>query len=224
MAYYSDYFSTTGITKDWSNDTFENDPTPWGFVEKHLRFWMGEMCDPQLGTIIAGSGYQDGSYSGVELKRVASSQTGGEGMLADIEIVGGGVSSVTITRKGNGFKTGDYLTVPNLAEVGGTGGGFQVEVTSADASIGFVYPSSRAIYPNYMVNQMIGFNRADSYKYGNNFYRTSNTSTVYSYGFYSHTPSTSNNNYGSWSNQITPTVAFWHPANGDGYELSLIHI
>ena len=160
----------------WSNDE-QTTPSVWGWYEQHMIAWMGELCDPQLGAITAGSGYQDGTYQNVELRRKTwLTDTGGKHMLATVTITGGGVSTVQITRKGNGFKTGDKLVIYNLAEVGGTGSGYEQEVESASAEIGFVHDTQTATYPTYMVGQKVGFNRDSSFNYGTMRYKSSNTS------------------------------------------------
>lgn len=57
-----------------------------------------------------GTGYTDGSYTGVELTSAT-----GTGMLADIVVAGGVVTSVTITAPGSGYVVGDALTIDPLA-------------------------------------------------------------------------------------------------------------
>ena len=218
MAFYSATYTTDESTlEEWSQNSFEDDPTPWGFFEKHIRIWMGEICDPQLGgQLVAGTGYQDGVYPNVDLNRVAYTQTGGENMKGTVTVTGGGVSSVEITQKGNGFKTGDYITALNLAQVGGTGGGFQAEITSANATIGMIKSFDFKPQNSYPVSMMIGYERQDGYSYGNEFRRTSSTTTVYQYGFYAYSQSTSNGGYGTWNNQLTTSANMWYSANGAG--------
>ena len=155
----------------WSNDE-QTIPSVWGWYEQHMIAWMGDLCNPQLGAITAGSGYQDGTYQNVELRRKDYAlNTGGKHMLATVTVVGGGVSTVAITRKGNGFKTGDTLVIYNLAEVGGTGSGYEQIVDSADASIGFILDTQQATYPTYTVGMKIGMDRDDSYNMGSMWFK-----------------------------------------------------
>lgn len=76
-----------------------------------------------LGTRTAGSGYTGtGTYNNVPL-------TGGTGSGAQATIVvsGGGVSAVTLTKRGRGFTVGDALSASN-ANLGGAGSGFSIPV------------------------------------------------------------------------------------------------
>ena len=79
-----------------------------------------------LGTIVPGTGYTNGTYTGVSL-------TGGYGSGAEATIVvaGGVVSTVTITAAGNYYVPGDVLTCPNTS-IGGTGTGWSVPVATSD--------------------------------------------------------------------------------------------
>lgn len=85
-------------------------------------------------TVVAGSGYTAGTYTGVSL-------TGGSGLSAAATIVvsGGGVSSVTLTNPGLDYAVGDALSALT-SQIGGTGSGFVLNVTSVNASgAGFTY-------------------------------------------------------------------------------------
>lgn len=77
-----------------------------------------------LGTIVAGTLYTDGTYTGVAL-------TGGTGTGAEATIVveDGAVTKVTITKDGKGYAVADELSAA-AANVGGTGSGFKVPVTA----------------------------------------------------------------------------------------------
>ena len=215
--------TTTTGRQLWSNDE-QATPSVWGWYEQHMITWMGEICDAQLGAITAGSGYQDGTYQNVELRRKDwQVHTGGRHMLATVVIAGGAVSTVTITQKGNGFKTGDVLVIYNLAEVGGTGSGYEQPLESANAEVGFVHDTQTATYPTYMVAQKVGFDRDDSYNIGTMMYKPSSTSTTYWLNNYIFTESASNNGYGGWTYQINRTYNTWYEANGDGYRISVIY-
>ena len=77
-----------------------------------------------LGAITAGSGYVNGTYTGVPLTLGA-----GENATATIVVSGGGVTSVTITNRGAGYQVGDSLSASNT-NLGGTGSGFAVAVSA----------------------------------------------------------------------------------------------
>lgn len=79
-----------------------------------------------LGAITGGSGYTDGTYTGVAL-----TDTYGVGATADIVVAGGTVTTVTLVAGGNYYTAGSSLTCPNTA-IGGTGSGFSVLVSTVD--------------------------------------------------------------------------------------------
>jgi len=78
-----------------------------------------------LGAITGGSGYADGSYTDVPL-------TGGLGFLAtaDITVLGGTVTAVTIVDRGAGYTIGDALSADDADLGGGGGSGFSIPVTA----------------------------------------------------------------------------------------------
>jgi hypothetical protein len=92
-----------------------------------------------LGTITAGSGYTNGTYTGVAL--IGGS---GTGAIATIVVAGGVVSTVTITSRGRGFIVGNIMSA-NSTDIGGTGSGFVVPVSAVYASTGFSVPVSTVV-------------------------------------------------------------------------------
>jgi len=81
-------------------------------------------------TLVGGSGYTNGTYTGVPLSYVTAGT--GSGASATIVVSGGAVTSVTIT--GSGF---DYLVFDKLtaaaALIGGTGSGFSFQVATVNS-------------------------------------------------------------------------------------------
>lgn len=77
-----------------------------------------------LGSITAGSGYVNGTYTVVSL-------TGGHGEFAFATIVVSGtdVTSVTLVGIGNGYQVGDVLSASN-SQLGGSGSGFSIPVAT----------------------------------------------------------------------------------------------
>lgn len=77
-----------------------------------------------LNTLVAGTSYTNGTYTGVAL-------TGGSGSgaLATIIVAGTVVSSVTITSNGVNYVVGDTLSA-TAATIGGTGSGFSIKVAT----------------------------------------------------------------------------------------------
>ena len=77
-----------------------------------------------FGNAVAGSGYSDGSYTGVAL-------TGGtgSGAIANITVSGGGVAvGSTLIDGGSGYKDTDQLSAADADLGGGGGSGFTIEV------------------------------------------------------------------------------------------------
>lgn len=77
-----------------------------------------------LGAITAGTLYTNGTYANVPL-------TGGTGTgaTANITVAGGGVTVVTLVNRGLGYTAADALSAA-AANIGGTGSGFSIPVTS----------------------------------------------------------------------------------------------
>ena len=100
-----------------------------------------------LTNLIGGTGYVDGTYKNVPLR-------GGFGILAmaTIIVVGGIVTSVTITNSGANFLVGDRLTSQN-SFLGGTGTGFTIDVAT-------ISNSTRAVY-NPSTSQNLLWNTVD---------------------------------------------------------------
>jgi hypothetical protein len=77
-----------------------------------------------LNTLVGGTVYTNGTYTNVTL-------TGGSGSGAKATIVvsGATVTSVTLTKAGNGYAIGDTLSA-TAASIGGTGSGFSIKVAT----------------------------------------------------------------------------------------------
>lgn len=81
-----------------------------------------------LGTITAGTLYTAGFYENVPLTGGA-----GTGAVANITVAGGGVTAVELVSLGSGYAGGTPLSA-SAANIGGTGSGFAVAVTSVFSS------------------------------------------------------------------------------------------
>jgi len=77
-----------------------------------------------LNTLVGGTLYTNGTYTNVTL-------TGGSGSGAKATIVvsGGSVTTVTLTKAGNGYSVGNTLSA-TAASIGGTGSGFLIKVAT----------------------------------------------------------------------------------------------
>lgn len=82
-----------------------------------------------VGTVVPGTGYANGTYENVPL-----SGGSGRGALATVVVASTVVSTVTITKGGEGYVVGDVLGIPG-AYAGGTGSGASVPAaTIADGA------------------------------------------------------------------------------------------
>ena len=207
MSVTTNIYSTTGLTL-WNGDL--STPSFNGILENSLTQWLGEICNMETGAIVAGSGYQDGVYQNVELIRNIPTP-GGRDVKATITVAGGAVSDVQITKKGNGFKAGDVLIVKNIAQVGGTGTGFTIDVTAGDASLGLIHSPSLKLADQFMNGFVFGVDRSTSYDHGAVFYKSSSTSTSTFSNVYNYYYSTSNSGYGTWSyTQSSYSLGTWY--------------
>ena len=101
-----------------------------------------------LGGVTGGSGYTDGTYTGVAL-----SGGSGKNATATVVIAGGVVTSATLTNAGVGYKQGDYLTVdPSII---GSGSGFSVPVSTLLTNRIGVLGAVSAAGTGYTVGQVV---------------------------------------------------------------------
>lgn len=84
-----------------------------------------------LGTVVAGTGYANGTYENVPLR----GSTTGTGALATVVVASTVVSTVTITKPGNNYVVADSLTA-DASYIGGTGSGFSVPVATIGDTAG----------------------------------------------------------------------------------------
>ena len=105
-----------------------------------------------LGTITGGTGYTNGTYTGVVMT-LSSGSTAVTYPTATIVVAGGVVTTVTLTSNGVGFKdTTTVLTAP-AASIGGTGSGFTVPVATLASGTGNVAVGYQAGYGNNSANK-----------------------------------------------------------------------
>ena len=207
--------STTG--RAWWDATATDTITDQ--LDEQIKLWLGEVCNPVLdaATLVGGSGYTDGTYSNVELIR-STNQLNGKNLEADVTVSSGAVSAVTITQKGHGFKTGDTLVVSSTAQVGGTGSGFSIDLASADASLCLIKSPDDSSSSTSRHGWSFGHGRgATNATYGSQWYLSSDTSSqFYHTHFYNWSDSTSNNNFGTYTNNSTENHDGWYEGIGDG--------
>lgn len=90
-----------------------------------------------LGAITAGSLYTNGTYTNVPL-------TGGtgSGAKATITVSGAAVTAVTLTARGTGYTAADSLSA-TAANIGGTGSGFAIPVSTIEIRAAAFQPTTR---------------------------------------------------------------------------------
>lgn len=89
-----------------------------------------------------GSGYTDGSYTGISL-------TGGSGndAVANITVASGIVTVVTFTATGHDYVSGDVLSSTDL----GSGTGFKITVNTVTAQNNIFFENENAITTDYTI-------------------------------------------------------------------------
>jgi hypothetical protein len=96
-----------------------------------------------LGSLVAGSGYTNGTYTNVLLSYF-SGATASTYPTVNMTVASGVVTSVTIVSGGAGFTAAGTVLQVNNALIGGTGSGFRITVSSlTPAEIRFNTTSSR---------------------------------------------------------------------------------
>ena len=218
MSVTTNIYSTTGLEL-WNGDL--STPSYNGIVENNVTEWLGEICNMETGAIAAGSGYQDGVYENVELVRNVPTP-GGRDVKATITVAGGAVSDAQITKKGNGYKAGDVLVIKNIAEVGGTGSGFTLDVTAGDASLGLIHGPSLKTAGAFLNGFIFGADRSNTYTHGLAYYKSSATSTTYFFNIYNYYYSASNSGYGTFSAvQSSYNLGTWY--QDDEYQFRITY-
>lgn len=211
---------TTGYT--WYSSGLGNPSTELtSWIDVRFKAWLGEICNPVLdsGSIVGGSGYTDGTYNNVDLVRT-NNLVNGRDLQADVTISGGAVTTVTVTQKGNGYKTGDVLTFPDLSQVGGTGAGFTINVLSADASICINRDPDE--YTSSIRGWLVGFERGPTNAtFGRRYLSkaSSTSTTTYNAQVYGWTDTTANSGEGTYlTNSVSET--FWRNSDAG----TLVHL
>lgn len=95
-----------------------------------------------LTTVNAGTGYTDGSYTGVAL--VNSGGGAGKSATADLQFSGGSLIMAVVKNAGSGYKSGDQVTVA-VGDVGGTGSGLLLGVVLIEPQMAKTAPQAKAV-------------------------------------------------------------------------------
>jgi hypothetical protein len=126
------------------NDTFTYCP-----VESPAATSQGIVTGAASGTIVAGSGYTNGTYAGVGLTYNAAGTYGpGYSAIATITVSGGAVTAVNILAPGTNYNVGDVLTCANVY-LGGTGSGFTFTISAGKITAASGAPTTTG-YPGYL--------------------------------------------------------------------------
>lgn len=118
--------ATVAVATDAINTVRQNDRVPSTLPEgkrtgRVRRLEQGAIAT--FGTIVPGSGYTNGSYTGVALRPVGVEV--GFGATANITVAGGVVTVCTLVRPGQFYSVGTVLTAILPA-----GSGFQIPVAT----------------------------------------------------------------------------------------------
>ena len=130
------YYALFGPRSDNADElTFILGPTPASayYTELHYYFYPDSIVQSPvatLGAITGGSAYTAGTYYNVPL-----TGSTGSGALATITVSGGAVTAVTITNGGLQYTAGGSLSAA-AANIGGTGSGFSVLISTVTNSDG----------------------------------------------------------------------------------------
>jgi hypothetical protein len=82
-----------------------------------------------IGNLVGGSGYTDGTYSGIFLTPAPATSLGGYGFYADVVVSGGTVTSVTLVAS-QYVNVGEKYT---STAIGAGGTGFTIDVTAVNS-------------------------------------------------------------------------------------------
>lgn len=96
-----------------------------------------------LGAITGGSGYTNGTYTGVPLTGGNANQGAG-GAIATITVSGGAVTGVTVTSSGHVYTVSTALSAL-ATNIGGTGSGFSVPIATVGAGTVLNFASTTGI-------------------------------------------------------------------------------
>jgi hypothetical protein len=133
-----------------------------------------------LGTITAGSGYTDGTYSGVTLE--PDNDSWWIFPTVDIVVAGGVVTTVTLVNAGIGMVVGAILTIdPSVAPAGLlTGSGFSIPVstvTTGQHNTGLGYRAGAGVITGSR-NVFLGYNAGVNETGDDNLYISNSTTST----------------------------------------------
>lgn len=104
-------------------------------VEMHYYYYPPTIIQGQITLLNTASFTPGAAYTNGLYQNVALTGGSGSGAYADILIVGGVVTSVTLKFGGNFYKVGDTLSA-TTTNLGGSGSGFSIAVTQISNSTG----------------------------------------------------------------------------------------
>ena len=174
-----------------------------GWLHSHMKTWVNDLsaCTWDDTGFTAGTGYVDGTYTGVELKRTpVTGATAGNHCYVDITVSGGAVTSLTVTETGNGYMSGDVVTIEDTAIIGASGAGFEMDCTGGTGLIGFAYDINHSTNNGSRDCEfLLGAHRGLLEWNQMLYWQQQNTTTCYMYTVVSHVPGTTSNGFGSLS-------------------------
>ena len=123
------YLASTGTSSSTppthESGTLTDGSMNWTYLRKRTD---GNLYQGGWSSITGGSGYLNGTYTGVPLETNGS----GRGATATIVVSGGSVTNVTITEKGTAYNVGDTITATDLNLGNNGGSSFTITLTQVE--------------------------------------------------------------------------------------------
>lgn len=199
-------------------------PDSWtGWIHAHMKeyFRIISACTWDDTGYTGGSGYLDGTYTGVELTRVDNGLAGRH-CYVDITVSGGAVTALTVTETGNGYINGDVVTLTDTAIINGSGAGFQMTCTGGTGEMGFIWDATKSTNTGAKdVEWMWGMHRntGTDWRHWQKFTQQ-NAATAYIYVGTGYSNNGSSNGLGQLdSANKSASTSMWFGAKGSNYKV-----
>ena len=151
------YLASTGTSGSSAptheSGTVSDGSMDWTYLRKRTD---GNLYQDGWSSITGGSGYTNGTYSGVPI----TSNGSGKGAIATIVVSGGSVTNVTLTEMGTAYNVGDTITASDLNLGNGGGSGFTITLTQVETEAQEVITAPAKCGTNYLYIILLATARA----------------------------------------------------------------